>query len=194
MGRLLPNQVAKYISAEGKEVEIGQTGELLVKGPNVFKGYLNNPEATRKALTLDGYFKTGDIGYQDTEGNFFITDRVKEVIKYKGFQIAPAELEGLLVTHPKIADAVVIGIYESRIASEVPRAFVVPTTGVETDNTLERDILSWVETKVANHKKLRGGLQFVNSVPRSASGKILRRLIRISTQEEDTTSKVKGRV
>lgn len=106
VGKLLPYQTAKYMSPDEKEMPVGEVGELWIKGPNVFKGYLNNPEGTAHALTKDGYFKTGDVGYQDKDGNFYITDRVKELIKYKGFQVPPAELEGLLVSHPKVNDVV----------------------------------------------------------------------------------------
>lgn len=102
VGKLLPYQTAKYMSPDEKEMPVGEVGELWIKGPNVFKGYLNNPEGTAHAKTADGYFKTGDVGYQDKDGNFYITDRVKELIKYKGFQVPPAELEGILVSHPKI--------------------------------------------------------------------------------------------
>lgn len=109
VGVLLPYQTAKYMSPEEKELPTGEVGELWIKGPNVFKGYLNNVEGTKNALTEDGYFKTGDVGYQDKDGNFYITDRVKELIKYKGFQVPPAELEGLLVSHPSIDDVAVIG-------------------------------------------------------------------------------------
>ncbi|KAL8749107.1 MAG: hypothetical protein Q9184_006937, partial [Pyrenodesmia sp. 2 TL-2023] len=126
VGRLLPNQVAKYMSAEEKELPTGEVGELWIKGPNIFKGYLNNPEGTQNALTEDGFFKTGDVGYQDSNGNFYITDRVKELIKYKGFQVPPAELEGLLTSHPKINDVAVVGLYDKAQATEVPRAYVVP--------------------------------------------------------------------
>ncbi|KAI9814824.1 MAG: hypothetical protein M1827_003090 [Pycnora praestabilis] len=185
VGRLLPNQTAKYMSPEEKEVPAGETGELWIKGPNVFKGYLNNPTGTANALTDDGYFKTGDVGHQDKDGNFFITDRVKELIKYKGFQVPPAELEGLLIGHPKISDVAVIGIYNKDQATEVPRAYVVPAPGVEGHKKTEEDIVDWLRAKVANHKRLRGGVRFVDEVPKSASGKILRRLLKIKAQEED---------
>ena len=105
----------------GTEVSAGQAGELWIKGPNVFQGYHNNPEATEAALTEDGYFKTGDVGHQDADSNFFITDRVKELIKYKGFLVAPAELEGLLASHPLVEDVAVIGLYDRSQATEVPR-------------------------------------------------------------------------
>jgi 4-coumarate--CoA ligase len=124
-GPALPNQTVKFMSPDGQEVPIGTEGELWISGPNVFRGYHNNPEATSSSLTPDGFFKTGDIGYEDKDGNMYITDRVKELIKFKGFQVAPAELEGLLMGHDKVHDVAVVGIYDERIASEVPLAFVV---------------------------------------------------------------------
>lgn len=184
VGQMLPNQTAKYMSEDEKEVPIGQVGELWIKGPNVFQGYLNNPEGTKNALTPDGYFKTGDVGYQDEEGNFYITDRVKELIKYKGFQVPPAELEGLLQGHPKVNDVAVVGIYSEEQATEVPRAFVVPTMGVEGNKQTIDDITSWLAERVASHKRLRGGVQFVDEIPKSASGKILRRVLKKAVEEE----------
>ena len=173
------------MSPEETELPIGESGELWVKGPNVFKGYLNNPEGTKNALTPDGYFKTGDVGYQDKDGNFYITDRVKELIKYKGFQVPPAELEGLLISHPMVNDVAVIGIYVEDQATEVPRAYIVPKPGVERSPKTAQDISQWLQTKVANHKRLRGGVRFVDEVPKSASGKILRRLLKAKAQEEE---------
>ncbi|KAI4856052.1 acetyl-CoA synthetase-like protein, partial [Aureobasidium sp. EXF-8846] len=178
VGVLLPNMTAKYMSPEEKEVPVGEVGELWLKGPNIFMGYLNNAEGTANALTSDGYFKTGDVGFQDKDNNFFITDRVKELIKYKGFQVPPAELEGYLVAHDKIDDVAVIGIYREDLASEVPRAYVVPRKGVEAGKALEDDIVNWIGAKVANHKKLRGGVKFVDQIPKSISGKILRRVLK----------------
>lgn len=190
VGVLMPNITAKYMSAEEKEIPAGEVGELWVKGPNVFKGYLNNVEGTRNAITDDGFFKTGDVGYQDKEGNFYITDRVKELIKYKGFQVPPAELEGLLLSHEKINDVAVIGVYREDQATEVPLAYVVPnnaTAGPE----LEKEIMDWLAQRVANHKRLRGGVKFASEVPKTASGKILRRLIKQKLQEESTSPKAK---
>ena len=185
VGTLLPNQTAKYMSPEEKELPIGETGELWIKGPNVFKGYHNNPEGTRNALTPDGYFKTGDVGHQDKDGNFYITDRVKELIKYKGFQVPPAELEGLLISHPMVNDVAVVGIYNKDQATEVPRAYIVPAPGVEGSPKSAQEIMSWLQAKVASHKRLRGGVRFVDEIPKSASGKILRRLLKIRAQEEE---------
>jgi acyl-CoA synthetase (AMP-forming)/AMP-acid ligase II len=191
VGTLLPYQTAKYMSAEEKEVAPGEVGELWIKGPNVFKGYLNNPEGTAHALTKDGYFKTGDVGYQDKEGNFYITDRVKELIKYKGFQVPPAELEGILVSHPKINDVAVIGVYHEEHATELPRAYVVPAAGVENHEKEKTDIVEWLNAKVANHKKLRGGVHFVDEIPKSVSGKILRRALKAKALEEMKAAKAK---
>lgn len=178
VGRLLPNQVAKYMSANGDEVPAGQTGELWIKGPNIFLGYLNNEAGTKNALTDDGYFKTGDVGHQDPKGNFYITDRVKELIKYKGFQVPPAELEGYLIGHPDIDDVAVIGIEDHEQATEVPRAYVVPKKGAEGGKEKEKEIAAWLSKKVASHKRLRGGVRFVDEIPKSASGKILRRVLK----------------
>ncbi|KAF8847859.1 acetyl-CoA synthetase-like protein [Acephala macrosclerotiorum] len=192
VGRLLPNQSAKYMSPEEKEVPAGETGELWLKGPNVFLGYLNNLEGTKNALTDDGYFKTGDVGHQDKDGNFFITDRVKELIKYKGFQVPPAELEGILITHPDVDDVAVIGIQDHEQATEVPRAYVVPKKGVEGDKETEKRIVDWLAQKVASHKKLRGGVRFVDGVPKSVSGKILRRVLKeMAKKEEEKGEKAK---
>ncbi|KAL9631917.1 MAG: hypothetical protein Q9204_004008 [Flavoplaca sp. TL-2023a] len=174
------------MSPEEKELPIGEVGELWIKGPNIFKGYLNNPEGTKNALTEDGFFKTGDVGYQDKDGNFYITDRIKELIKYKGFQVAPAELEGLLASHPMIDDVAVLGIYNNDRATEEPRAYVVPAAGVEASKKTEDDIVAWLAAKVANHKRLRGGVRFVDVIPKSPSGKILRRVLKVRAQEEDS--------
>lgn len=202
VGTLLPNITAKYMSPEEKEVPRGEVGELWIKGPNVFLGYLNNPQGTQNALTADGYFKTGDVGYQDEEGFFYITDRVKELIKYKGFQgkcqqhsisasialtwkVPPAELEGLLLSHPKVNDCAVLGVFKEELATEVPLAYVVPEKGVEVSPQVEKEILDWLATKVANHKRLRGGIRWTDEIPKSASGKILRRMLKVKYQEEE---------
>lgn len=191
VGTLLPYQTAKYMSPDEKEVPVGEVGELWIKGPNVFKGYLNNPEGTAHALTSDGYFKTGDVGFQDKNGNFYITDRVKELIKYKGFQVPPAELEGILVSHPSVNDVAVIGLYDEDQATEIPRAYVVPADGLGKGEKEATEIAEWLNKKVAQHKKLRGGVRFVDEIPKSVSGKILRRVLKVKAQEELKASKAK---
>ena len=191
VGVLLPNQTAKFMSPEEKELPIGEIGELWIKGPNVFMGYLNNPEGTANALTPDGYFKTGDVGYQDKDGNFFITDRVKELIKYKGFQVPPAELEGKMLAHPKIADVAVIGVYDDSQATEVPRAYVRVKDDVSSDEKTAKEIQDWTAANVANHKRLRGGVRFVPEIPKSATGKILRRVLKEVAAKEGGAPKAK---
>lgn len=207
VGTLLPNQTAKFLSPDSTspsdpELPPGSTGELYVRGPNIFKGYHKNPSATAAAVTQDGYFRTGDIGYVDSQGNFYITDRVKELIKYKGFQVAPAELEGILVTHPDIEDVAVIGVYDESQASELPRAFVVLRTGQGVNNNdnqhnndgmgmKEEEIKTWLKARVASYKQLRGGIKFVEQIPKSASGKILRRVLRDAEQQQQLVVKAK---
>ena len=157
----------------GENLPAGHEGEMLVRGPNVMKGYLNLPDATKASITEDGWFRTGDIGYFDEDCCFYITDRLKELIKVKGLQVAPAELEALLQHHPKIADAAVIGVPNERLG-EAPKAFVVK----KDPNVTEEEIMNYVAGKVAKHKHLVGGVEFIDAVPKSVAGKILRRLLK----------------
>jgi 4-coumarate--CoA ligase len=191
VGKLLPNLSTKYVDENGREVPMGQTGEICLKGPNVFLGYLNKPDLTKASFTDDGYFKTGDIGYQDEAGNLFITDRVKELIKYKGFQVAPAELEGILLDNSLVDDAAVVGVQDESQATELPRAYIVAKTGVAKNDDTKRQIAEFLHAKVAQHKKLRGGIYFVDEIPKSPSGKILRRLLRDQATAESKTPKAK---
>jgi acyl-CoA synthetase (AMP-forming)/AMP-acid ligase II len=166
------------MSPDDEEVPIGKEGEVWIKGPNVFIGYLNNAAATSSCKTSDGFFKTGDIGYEDEDGNMYITDRVKELIKFKGFQVAPAELEGILTSHEMVDDVAVIAIMDESQATEVPMACIVPKKGVKEIRENEEAIVAWLRERVAAHKRLRGGVTWVDEVPKSASGKILRRLLK----------------
>lgn len=150
--------------------EVGQTGELWLRGPHVMKGYLNNLDATRDTLDEDGWLKTGDIAYFDEDLDFFITDRLKELIKVKGFQVAPAELEGLLRTHPNIQEAAVVGVPHERFG-EIPKAFVLLKKDKKAS---EEDIQNYVKGKVSEYKELRGGVTFVDEIPKNPTGKILR--------------------
>lgn len=192
-GWLFPNMEAKFCavplaaaeSDPSTEVAAGETGELYVRGPNVFLGYHHNGPATRDCLGADGWFRTGDVGHLDGQGNLFITDRVKELIKYKGFQVPPAELEGHLVEHPLVDDVAVIGVESRYLGTECPRAYVVPRGGMgKATRANGRDIIRWLNGRVANHKKLRGGVKFVDAVPKSASGKILRRVLKEEAKAE----------
>ncbi|RKP06507.1 4-coumarate-CoA ligase [Thamnocephalis sphaerospora] len=176
-GRLVSNLTAKIINEEGKEAPIGERGELWVRGPNIMKGYLGNPKATADTIDADGYLHTGDVAVVDEHGNFFIVDRIKELIKYKGFQVPPAELEAILQEHDAVADAAVIGIMSKEQATELPKAFVSlkPT---HRGRVTEQELIDYVKERVVAYKRLRGGLEFIDVVPRSPSGKILRRLLR----------------
>src|SRR5262249_17469269 len=148
----------------------GQTGEIYVRGPQVMKGYLNNPEATARTIDAEGWLHTGDLGYADDDGWLYVVDRLKELIKYKGYQVAPAELEAVLLAHPAVADAAVVPSPDER-AGEVPKAFVVLKTAATAD-----DLVAFVAARVAPYKKVRR-VEFVEQIPKSPSGKILRRIL-----------------
>lgn len=180
------------MSESGAPVPVGESGEVWVKGPHVCAGYLNNPNATEAMMTPDGFLKTGDIGYQNKDGDFYITDRLKELIKYKGLQVAPAELEGVLTSHEKLADACVVGVYDPDRATEIPRAYVVKAVSAKDveDSVLEKEIQGWFNGKVANYKQLRGGIRFTDMIPKSASGKILRRIVRDEMMAEESRKEV----
>ena len=154
----------------GAEVAAGQPGELLVRAPSVMRRYLNDEEATAAAIDADGWLHTGDVVTVDDEGWYEVVDRLKEMIKYKGFQVAPAELEQLLLSHPSVADAAVVGLPDDE-AGEVPQAFVVRRTALTDD-----ELMAWVAERVTPYKRIRR-VEFVESIPKSPSGKILRRLL-----------------
>ncbi|MBT4582073.1 MAG: AMP-binding protein [Gammaproteobacteria bacterium] len=171
VGPVLPNTASKIVDPEtGEQLGANQRGEVLIAGPHVMPGYLNNEEATRNCIDDEGWFHTGDIGYADDDGCFYIVDRVKELIKYKGYQVAPAELEALLVSHSAIADAAVIPSPDEE-AGEIPKAFVVLKEEISPE-----EIMKFIADQVAPHKKIRK-LDIVDEIPKAASGKILRRVL-----------------
>jgi acyl-CoA synthetase (AMP-forming)/AMP-acid ligase II len=170
-GSLVPNVECLVVDpASGEALERGQAGEIWVRGPIVMRGYLGRPDATANTIDGDGWLHTGDIGYVDESGDVFIVDRVKELIKYKGLQVAPAELEGILLGHPAVADAAVIPSPDEE-AGEVPKAFVVLKSAASAE-----EIMAYVAERVAPHKKIRL-MQMVETIPKSATGKILRRVL-----------------
>ncbi|KAF8162515.1 AMP binding protein [Mycena galopus ATCC 62051] len=176
-GFLLPTLKARLVEDDDGQVdaEEGKPGELWIHGGVVMKGYLNNPTATKNAITPDGWFKTGDVAIRDKDGYYYIVDRKKELIKYK--------LEAVLLTHPDIADAAVIGIDSIEQATELPRAYVVHANpgkvkAAPAKAAFADSVARWMETKVAKHKFLRGGVDVIDVIPKSASGKILRRHLR----------------
>jgi acyl-CoA synthetase (AMP-forming)/AMP-acid ligase II len=171
VGQLVPNTEARIVDPDsGADLGPGRTGELWVRGPQVMRGYRDRPEATAQTVDAGGWLHTGDICYLDEDGYLYVVDRLKELIKYKGYQVAPAELEHLLLTHPAVADAAVVPRPDPE-AGEVPVAHVVlrsPATAEE--------LLAYVAERVAPYKKLRA-VRFTDQVPRSASGKLLRRVL-----------------
>jgi acyl-CoA synthetase (AMP-forming)/AMP-acid ligase II len=171
IGPAVPNTECRIVDVlTGADTPAGEPGELCIRGPQVTKGYLNNPEATARTIDPDGWLHTGDVARVDEQGSLRIVDRVKELIKYKGYQVAPAELEGVLLTHPAIADAAVIGIPDEQ-AGEIPKAFVVSSVPLTSE-----EVTAFVAERVAPYKKIRA-VELVEEIPKSPSGKILRRVL-----------------
>ncbi|KXH49581.1 hypothetical protein CNYM01_05895 [Colletotrichum nymphaeae SA-01] len=171
VGYILPNMQMKIVNDDGREVGSNEEGEALIRGPNVFKGYYKNPSASEEAWTKDGWLKTGDIVSIQESGLLTILDRKKELIKVKGFQVAPAELEGHLLEHEGVKDCAVIRV--EREGQEHPQAHVVPK-----DNSVTAEsIIEFMDSRLSAHKRLTGGIVFTEAIPKSASGKILRRLL-----------------
>lgn len=174
IGLLLPNTECRIVDpATGGDLDVGEDGEIWIRGEQVMKGYLNSPEATALTIDADRWLHTGDIGHVDEEGHYFIVDRLKELIKYKGFQVPPAELEALLIAHPAVADVAVVPVPDEE-AGEIPKAFVVTKSGRAVTAEELRD---YVAEHVAHYKQVRA-VEFIDEIPKSASGKILRRVLR----------------
>ncbi|HUW02012.1 MAG TPA: AMP-binding protein [Acidimicrobiales bacterium] len=174
-GITISNTECRLVDAGGNDAEPGGRGELWVRGPQVMKGYFGNESATASTIDDDGWLHTGDVAEFDAAGNIAIVDRVKELIKYKGFQVPPAELEALLISHPEIADCAVIGVPDDE-AGELPKAFVV-------GDLTEDEVKDFVAEKVAHYKQIRL-VEFIDEIPKSASGKILRRFLRDGIPED----------
>jgi acyl-CoA synthetase (AMP-forming)/AMP-acid ligase II len=171
IGPAVPNTECRVVDVlTGEDAPAGEPGELCIRGPQVMKGYLNDPEATARTIDPDGWLHTGDVARVDDHGSVRIVDRVKELIKYKGYQVAPAELEGLLLTHPAIADAAVIGLPDED-AGEIPKAFVVPSGPLTPE-----EVTAFVAEHVAPYKKVRA-VELVDEIPKTPSGKVLRRVL-----------------
>lgn len=171
VGRAIANTEFRIVDVvTSEDVKPGQSGEIWVRGPQVMKGYHNRPDATAEMLDEEGWLRTGDIGYVDEDEYLYVIDRVKELIKYKGFQVAPAELESLVQSHPAVADVAIIPSPDEE-AGEVPKAFVVLKAGMEAKG---EEIMSYIAGRVAPHKKIRR-VEFIGAIPKNPSGKILRR-------------------
>jgi acyl-CoA synthetase (AMP-forming)/AMP-acid ligase II len=172
VGLLFPSTEQRLVGADGNDVPEGEVGEIWIRGPQVMKGYLGRPAETDATVDREGWLHTGDLGRVDDRGYLYVVDRVKELIKYHGYQVPPAELEAVLLTDERIADAAVIGVLDD--GNEVPKAFVVPMPG---SGLTEADVLEYVAARVAPYKKVRL-VEFIEAVPKAASGKILRRELR----------------
>jgi acyl-CoA synthetase (AMP-forming)/AMP-acid ligase II len=171
VGHLVPSTACRIVDlAHGHDLEPGENGEVLIRGPQVMRGYLNRPDETAAVLDRDGWLHTGDVGYADQDGYLYIVDRVKEIIKYKAYQVAPAELEAVLGTHPAVADAAVIPSPAGEVG-EIPKALVVLRSAATAD-----ELMGFVAERVASYKKIRD-VEVVQSIPKSPSGKILRRVL-----------------
>ncbi|XP_014253754.1 4-coumarate--CoA ligase 1-like [Cimex lectularius] len=175
VGHVMPGAQVKIVNTETKEtIDPGQPGEICCRGPQIMEGYHKNEEATSSTL-VDGWLHTGDVGYFDDIGQLFIVDRIKELIKVKGFQVAPLELEEVMKQHPSVADVGVVGKPDSRVG-EVPIAFVVKKPGASCN---EKELQQFVASKVAEYKQI-GGVIFCNEIPKNMTGKILRRELKES--------------
>lgn len=179
-GLLSPNTEAKIVDPEnGKALLVNQTGELWLRAPSVMKGYFSNPEATSSTIDSEGWLRTGDLCYIDDDGFIFVVDRLKELIKYKGYQVPPAELEALLLTHPEISDAAVIPFPDKQVG-QFPMAYVVRKAG---SNLSEKAVMDFIAGQVAPYKRIRR-VAYVAAIPKNPSGKILRKdLIKLATSK-----------
>lgn len=179
-GSLLPHFSAKIVDIEtGSPLPPNKEGELWLRSPTIMKGYLQNEEATTAMLDPEGWLRTGDLGYFDEDGFLYIVDRIKELIKHNGYQVAPAELEALLLSHPQIVDAAVIPL-ENEEAGQVPMAYVVKASGSE---LTENQVIRFIADQVAPYKKVRR-VGFISTIPKSAAGKILRKQLISQTQQQ----------
>ncbi|KAI8318919.1 acetyl-CoA synthetase-like protein [Martensiomyces pterosporus] len=179
VGILLSNCEAKVVDDDGNELDEGMEGELCIKGPNRTLGYLNNPTETQDTFRSDGYLHTGDIGYVDKDGFFYITDRKKDLIKYKGCPVSPSELEAILAEHPDVEDAAVVSVYDDSQVTELPKAYLVlKNRGRDDDNARAQAVVDWLDARVASYKRLGGGFAIVDRIPRNHIGKIVRRTLR----------------
>ncbi|KLO79038.1 phenylacetyl-CoA ligase [Fusarium fujikuroi] len=191
VGKLVPGTEIRVVDPDtGEDVPAGNVGEIWAKGPQVTMGYLDRPKETAASYLEDGFFKTGDLGSIDNEGFITIHDRIKEMIKVRGHAVAPAELEDLLHGHPKVKDAAIIGISDD-YSGETPRAFVVLADGVHGGPEVVKELQDFVAERKAKHKRLSGGVEFMDQIPKSPSGKILRRVLKASWKEKMESQRAK---
>jgi len=193
VGYIGPNSEIRLVDDDGNEVhKPGERGEVTIRGPNICLGYWKNEKATKETFDAQGFMKTGDVAIFDDKGWYWIVDRKKELIKVKGFQVAPAELEAVLLENDDIADAAVVALQKDH--EELPRAYVVLKDGAK-GKVSETDIAKWTAERVAKHKRLDGGVMFIDEVPKSPSGKIQRKVMREwAKRDADKLSGVKAKL
>ncbi|KAI9026441.1 hypothetical protein CLU79DRAFT_844170 [Phycomyces nitens] len=177
LGRLCPNMIAKIIDENGEEVKDGSMGELCIKGPTVTPGYYNNPTATAAAIDQDGFLHCGDLFRVDKDGFFYFISRIKDMIKYYGYQISPSDIEDVLITHPEISECCVVGHYSEELSTEIPKAYVVLKSSQVKGRT-EEELASYANSQLPSEMHLRGGLVILESLPRSPLGKLERNSLR----------------
>ncbi|GAN09351.1 4-coumarate-CoA ligase [Mucor ambiguus] len=178
IGYLAAGFSARLVDDDGNDVPAGEMGELWVKGPTVARGYYRNPEATASTFDADGYLHTGDLIKCDENGMFYYVDRAKDLIKYHLHHIYPSDIENVLMTHPKVADCAAIGVYYPELTTELPRAYVHLVDGEKYTEEVEKELQEYADSRLSDEKRLRGGIVIVDSFPRTASGKIQRRVLR----------------
>ncbi|KZT59531.1 acetyl-CoA synthetase-like protein [Calocera cornea HHB12733] len=189
-GVIAPDTEVRIVKPDGSSAPLGEAGEIWARGPQMALGYLNSEEATRETFLPGGWVRTGDEGYLGPDGSLFVVDRLKEMIKVKGFQVAPAELEGHLLLHPYVQDVGVIGV-PNEYKGEVPLAFVVlheriakrASSSADEENNIKQELGKWVSEQKVEYKRLEGGIEFVETIPKNSSGKILRRMLRNQAKE-----------
>ncbi|OQV09713.1 hypothetical protein CLAIMM_13805 [Cladophialophora immunda] len=192
VGRMLPNLDAKLIDEDGKEIlGLDKVGEMCIRGPTVISRYLDNPTATAASFDSQGYYKTGDVMYcSSAGGKWYVVDRKKELIKVRAFQVAPAEIEGVLLSHSSISDAAVIGV-PSIVDADVehPRAYVVRSPAGAT--LTENEVIDYCKERLAKYKELTGGVRFLDVLPRNATGKVLKRELKAMVEAENKSQRAK---
>jgi acyl-CoA synthetase (AMP-forming)/AMP-acid ligase II len=176
----------RLVDDDGHDIsQYGVRGELCIRGPTVTPGYFGNAKANAESFDSDGFFKTGDIGFCDkATRKWYIVDRKKELIKVRGFQVAPPELEAVLLSHPQIIDAAVIGVSTPGADGELPRAYVVRRPGPEGAKLTEDEVKKYLASRLAKYKALTGGVKFIDSIEKNASGKILKRILREDSKKD----------